>query len=334
MLSAGKRERANHNEENPCKIFSSKSLCVVLQLKMLPCSNEICLFCPVSRVCCIFPGTGPVTYEGKGNGKKFEKAIDSLSASGGGDCPELTFKGILNAMRKSPKYGSPMYVFTDASAKDYSIDNMDDVLSYANREFGNGITINFFTTGLCGKSSYKPFEELAKETCGYMFNLPKSNDLKKLSGITAGALVGATCLESGGSNSASGKKRRSVRGSTYSIIVDDSTEKIFITVVRQGSSQKVALKDPNGRDVTLGVTKFLTLVIYEINNPLFGTWKLAVSGSGKHSYQVKGVSKTNVDFEYFFIMIPSHGRGKPIPISHPLLGEHFVSPYSSIPHLL
>ena len=41
-----------------------------------------------------------------------------------------------------------------------------------------------------------------------------------MSGITAGALVGATCLESGGSNSASGKKRRSVRGSTYSIIVD------------------------------------------------------------------------------------------------------------------
>ncbi|XP_068713370.1 hemicentin-2-like [Montipora foliosa] len=267
------------------------------------------------------PGTGPVTYEGKGNGTNFEKAIDSLSASGGGDCPELTFKGILDAMRVSPNYGSPMYVFTDASAKDYSVDNMDEVLSFANRDFGNGITINFFTTGLCGKSSYKPFEELAKETCGYMFNLPKSNDLKKLSGITAGALVGATCLESGGSNSASGKKRRSVRGSTYSITVDDSTEKIFITVVRQGSSQKVALKDPKGTDVIFGVTNFPTLVIYEINNPRFGTWKLAVSGSGKHSYQVKGVSKTNVDFEYFFIMIPSRGRGKPIPISHPLLGH-------------
>ena len=108
---------------------------------MLPCSNEICLFCPVSRVCCIFLGTGPVTYEGKGNGKKFEKAIDSPSASGGVDCPELTFKGILDAMNESPNYGSPMYVFTDASAKDYSIDNMDEALSFANRAYGNGITI-------------------------------------------------------------------------------------------------------------------------------------------------------------------------------------------------
>ena len=110
---------------------------------------------------------------------------------------------------------------------------------------------------------------------------------------------------------------------TASLLIN-STEKIFITVVRRGSSQKVAVNDPKGTDVTLGVTNFPTLVVYEINNPRLGTWKLTVSGSGKHSYQVKGVSKTNVDFEYFFVMIPSHGRGKPIPISHPLLGEHFL----------
>ena len=51
---------------------------------------------------------------------------------------------------------------------------------------------------------------------------------------------------------------------------------------------------------------------------------LTVSGNGKHSYQVKGVSKTNVDFEYFFVMIPAQEREMPIPITHPIIGKcHF-----------
>ena len=54
-------------------------------------------------------------------------------------------------------------------------------------------------------------------------------------------------------------------------------------------------------------------------------WKLFVSGAGKHTYLIKGSSKTNVDFEYFFVMIPTSGRSrKPIPISHPLLGVCYL----------
>ena len=85
-------------------------------------------------------------------------------------------------MAESPNYGSPLYVFTDATAKDDTIDNMEEALNFAE---ANGITVNFFTTGLCGSSFYEPFERLARETCGQMFKLPKSSDLIKLTGITA-----------------------------------------------------------------------------------------------------------------------------------------------------
>ena len=49
----------------------------------------------------------------------FEAAINNLRVKGGGDCEELTFHGIIDAITKGkPKHGSPMFVFTDAGAKD------------------------------------------------------------------------------------------------------------------------------------------------------------------------------------------------------------------------
>ena len=42
-------------------------------------------------------------------------------------------------------------------------------------------------------------------------------------------------------------------------------------------------------------------------------------GAGKHTYLFKGSSKTNLDFNFIFV-IPRK-LGAPIPISHPLTGE-------------
>ena len=76
--------------------------------------------------------TGPVTVET--NGTKFLQDIENLSAYGGGDGAELTFTGILDAMRSEPEPGSPMYVFTDASAKDATDYNITKATVYAKFE--------------------------------------------------------------------------------------------------------------------------------------------------------------------------------------------------------
>ena len=216
-----------------------------------------------------------------------------------------------------------MYVFTDATAKDATEDNITEATVCAKYE--RIPILNFFTTGLCGRSTYKPFEDLARKTCGYMFKLPSSSDLSKLSAITSVTLQGATCQAKGGNGNAIGKKKRSTTRYTYRIPVDDSTDEIFITVKRQGRSQGVTLKDPRDTTVTSGVTEFDTDVIYKISKPQPGTWKLTVSGNGKHSYQVKGVSNSNLDFEYFFVIIPAQKRNMPIPITDPLLGKGHLS---------
>ena len=242
-----------------------------------------------------------------------------LKAHAGGDCPELTFEGMRNAIDQSPQYGSPLYVFTDATAKDYNPDKLTTLLEIAE---DNGLTINFFTTGLCGRSSYRPFTKLAQETCGQLFNLANSNELKRLASFTAGALAGATCQATGGHGHTSGKKKRSVRASSHAIPVDDSTEKLIISVTTERMGPSITLKDPRGHVIRSGKIYLSKGAVYEINNPQPGKWKLTVLRAGKYSYQVKGSSKTNVDFEYFFIMIPTRGRSKkPIPISHPLLGK-------------
>ena len=267
----------------------------------------------------IFKGTGPVTRKEPSEKTQFVKAIGRLRPRGGGDCPELTFKGILKALEADPEYGSPLYVFTDASAKDHTTENMEEVLSMADVY---GTTINFFTTGLCYRSSYEPFETLAKETCGQMFQFRNSGELRRATGLTARSLAGSTCLATGGVVYSSGKKKRSVRGSSYSIPIDDSTEKIIVSVTTERMGPRITLKDPRGSIIRSGKISLSRGAIYELNNPLPGTWRLTVSSAGKHSYQIRGSSKTNVDFEHFFVMIPnSEIRRKPIPISHPLLGK-------------
>ena len=75
---------------------------------------------------------------------EFVQAINALNADKGGDCPEYTFQGILNALGQEPRYGSPMYVFTDAGPKDATAENIEEVKMLAEKD---KITINFLSTG-------------------------------------------------------------------------------------------------------------------------------------------------------------------------------------------
>ncbi len=255
-----------------------------------------------------------------GKSNEFLKAIDGLSAGGGGDCPELTFRGIIDALNAGSKDDakSPLFVFTDATAKDATPEN---TLMASISAKTKGASVYFFTTGLCGMTSYKPFEDLAKETCGQMFELPKNSfDLSKMKKISKGLLASTTCSGGGGGGPLPGKKKRSASSSVYKLLFDDSMEKVIVSVTTQNSGPKIDLRDPLGIPVGSGKTPLPKGAIFEIDHPRPGTWKLIVSsGAGKHSYLIKGSSKTNVDFDFVFF-IPRSSMS-PLPISHPLIGE-------------
>ena len=60
---------------------------------------------------------------GEESGKEFIAKIKALRAHGGGDCPEMAFKGIIEALNAGPVDYSPLYVFT--LPKDATLDNIE-----------------------------------------------------------------------------------------------------------------------------------------------------------------------------------------------------------------
>ena len=133
---------------------------------------------------------------GKGSGKEFIAKIKELRARGGGDCPEMAFKGIIEALAAGPVEDSPLYVFTDAPPKDATLDNIEEA---KNRAQIAGINVYFFATRGCGDpSSVKPFENLARDTCGQIFPLPKSSsDIARMKKVAKDLLGGTTCSSLG-----------------------------------------------------------------------------------------------------------------------------------------
>ena len=112
-------------------------------------------------------GAGPVTFREGSDRSAFVSDIDSLEAYGplNPDCPELAFTGMLNAIREGPTIGSPMFVFTDASAKDADSLNIADLKGMTE---AMQVTITFFTgVDHCGPSPVvKDYDEIARDTGG------------------------------------------------------------------------------------------------------------------------------------------------------------------------
>ena len=232
----------------------------------------------------------------------------------------MAFKGILEALKKGPVGGSPLYVWTDAPPKDATDDNIEEA---TNRAKLLGINVYFFLTTGCvdPSSSLKPFEKLARDTCGQVFELPKdSSSIAEMKNVTKHLLGEKSCKGGGLTIEPIGKKKRDVSSSVYRLLVDDTMEKIIVTVSSENSNATINLKDPRGSFVTSGKSVVFKVTIFELENPSPGIWQLVVpSEAGKHTYLLKGSSRTNVVFDLIFA-IPRQ-MGRPLPIPYPLKGE-------------
>ena len=134
----------------------------------------------------IVVGVGPVTYKTSKEGNEFVQAIDNIVPRGGGDCKEMAVSGMMEALQAGPRYGSPMFVITDASAKDDSIENVTTVKVIAQ---SMGITVNFFTKLRgCDQLGVQTYQDIAEFTTGQVFPLKSDKELKQLTGFVADSL--------------------------------------------------------------------------------------------------------------------------------------------------
>ncbi|XP_015778186.1 PREDICTED: uncharacterized protein LOC107356064 [Acropora digitifera] len=208
----------------------------------------------------------PVVSMDETEAAAFVDAINDLRAHGGGDCPEYAFTGMLEALYEDPEWGSPMYVFTDADPKDATEDKIEEVKALARADV-YGVTINFLTTGYCGSQLHPAFRQLAEATSGQVIALANDGELERLNSLTGGSLDGNNVV-SFGSDVSSRKKRRAgpAGDSRYSIPVDDSMEKMVVTVStarRNTNGRGITLKDPDNSIVVSGKLSLSQISVYQ-----------------------------------------------------------------------
>ena len=276
------------------------------------------------------PGTGPVTYCSETEKERFVNAIAGLHHHSGGDCPELTYKGIRNAMEENPQSDSPLYVFTDAGPKDATEENLLYVQKVSQ---ALGFVINFFVvqnTGCARSADISSFQETAQATMGQVFELKNHQELEQLEGMTATSLGGTAIVANGIQNQSARKKRSTsqTQNSNFPIPIDDSIDTVVISVTADqpsagGNTWSVSLTSPTGTIAGVTTNNLDQGTVYQISRPNVGVWNLGVTAVSNVNYNffVKGSSANNIDFEYYFVRTKvRRGVSTTVPIASPVLG--------------
>jgi hypothetical protein len=245
---------------------------------------------PSSYVISIFndPSTSPITITTDFN--VFKGIMQSLTASGGGDCPEPSMTGIFNAVTVLEE-GSIVFMFTDAAPKDVGL--AWDVIGTA---VAKDIKIEIFKfdsdcdDGLIAKRldsvSDEVYSAVAFGTGGEYHSIPRS-EVTNISGIISSLTLvdNNFILRVGGSRESSLK--------TYTVPVDSSMTQVTFSLHGIGASMLLIqptgnhlnLTSKNVRNAVLSDGTFVTIL-----NPAVGYWRVQVSVTDSFSLDAYGVS--------------------------------------------
>lgn len=229
----------------------------------------------------------------------FRKDIAKLYPQGGGDCPENILTGIKKALKES-RPNSFIYVFTDASAKDYK--DLDLVYELIQKKMSQ---VTFVLTGMCNGTEdpgYKVYQAIATMSNGQVYNI-KKDQIGEFMETFARTLVG------GRVQVLSENSEEAAVNKTYTFPVDSSIKTITIQVTNPNDKEKinVVIRDPKGRRITEakglnGLQRLMqnvsSVFFGSIDQPITGKWILEVTTKSKsHSVRISGsTGGRNVDF--------------------------------------
>ncbi|XP_046970773.1 hemicentin-1-like [Vanessa cardui] len=219
---------------------------------------------------------------------EFKRALSSIHVNGGGDCPEYAMAGIELALEKS-KSNSYFYVFTDASAKDYS--QFERIKSFSQKK---SIQVSFLLTGYCGTlkdRDYVVFEELSEATSGQVFHIQKDDIHKIIDYIIASITHKKTTLGQKLYENGFGKK--------MTFTVDSKVWDVIISVSAKNPNFKVIDSDGNVVETENIATTEMTSISKLNAKP--GIYTIDLSSDGKTSVVVTG--STSVSFQHGFAYV-------------------------------
>jgi hypothetical protein len=269
------------------------------------------------------PSTGPVTVTP--DIEKFKSTVLALTAGGGGDCPELSITGMLNAVQLMEEQ-STLFMFTDADPKDF--DMVDQLLSIADEKKINIYPNKFDSNcddGAGGASKLKRrassisnriYGQIAASTGGQYHSGPRG-EVRNLSSILDTVITGdsSTVLRVVDILAVGGTKTFTVPVDSYMNRVSfslRSTGTNFSLVITQPDSKRLDTTDPGVSRTLLSDSVFIS-----VNNPQHGEYTATVTGAGNFTLSCMGVSSLHLSSFSFATVRGRAGHTGWYPITGP-----------------
>ncbi|XP_074484873.1 von Willebrand factor A domain-containing protein 7-like [Sebastes fasciatus] len=230
---------------------------------------------------------------------KMKRQISKLTASGGGDIPEMCLSGLQLALTGAPA-SSHIFVFTDAVAKD--IDLKDTIVALIR---SSKSTVSFFMTGPSGRrrrslrsGSFEDYKYLALASGGQAIQvtkkqLPEATDV--ILDTSTSALV--TVLQ---------RARNPGKQETFPFMFDESLKNITIYIT--GKTMTFTLTNPagvsqnhneaSGKLGTIQKVGNLWRIRLQSDNQT-GTWQINIQSGQPYTLKVTGQS--TITFIYDFV---------------------------------
>lgn len=247
------------------------------------------------------PDVGPPFATGDAD--DFLARVNGLFPSGGGDCPELSNRALLQALGRS-KAGSSLFLFTDASAKDGHLAPLVTAGALLKR-----IKITPLLTGSC--SPIDPsYLDIAEQTGGQLFVLGRSEvgDVFDLVEPQLGGSFVTLLLA---------RDELTAELERYSFPVDSTIERLTVSA-SLSSLDSFRLLRPSGAAVLDGepgveISRVGQGRIVSVQTPETGTWSIEVAGSGTLSVAANANSPLDL-FRFRFVerVNPIHRALAPI----------------------
>uniref|UniRef100_A0AAG5CQZ0 Cell adhesion molecule n=1 Tax=Anopheles atroparvus TaxID=41427 RepID=A0AAG5CQZ0_ANOAO len=247
-------------------------------------------------------------------------ALDKLQIIGGGDCPEAALEAISSAIEAAMPH-SFVYVFTDATAKDFRLDQR--VMQLVQKK---QTPITFLLTGFCdGKATpgYQVMNNIAAASNGQVFDLRKDQIEEVLLAIRNTMDISHVPL----------KAIDSSKPEEHDIDLNvDSTLKEFSVSVA-GVKPTIEILDPQRAPYnrTRDVLNLENIRVVNVADPAPGKWNIKATSNSSHSVRLSGHS--DVQFKFGFSLLEPQDT---VSLSHqPVLNKpNFLAIAPSDPALI
>uniref|UniRef100_A0A182R2D1 Cell adhesion molecule n=1 Tax=Anopheles funestus TaxID=62324 RepID=A0A182R2D1_ANOFN len=217
-------------------------------------------------------------------------ALDNLQIIGGGDCPEAALEAISSAIEAAMP-NSFVYVFTDATAKDFRLDQR--VMQLVQKK---QTPITFLLTGFCdGKSTpgYQVMNNIAAASNGQVFDLRKDQIEEVLLAIRSTMDIDHVPLKA--IDSALPKQH------DIDLNVDSTLREFSVSVA--GVKPMIEILDPQHEPYnrTRDVLNLENIRVVNVADPSPGKWNIKATSNSSHSVRLSGLSE--VQFRFGFSLL-------------------------------